>query len=157
MTKEIALHRDEGQSIWMLGILMTLKATAEDTDGALGLVEGLHAPGTGAPPHIHHNEDEFFYVIDGEVEVTIGDEKIEGKAGSFVFAPRDIQHSYTVTGSQNSRILLGVTPAGLEKCFVELGEPANTLTIPPAAPPDLEKLLSIAKKYNVDFLVPANA
>src|SRR5438105_2002054 len=41
MTKEIALHRDEGQSIWMLGILMTLKATAEDTDGALGLVEGL--------------------------------------------------------------------------------------------------------------------
>ena len=88
MTKEIALHRDEGQSIWMLGILMTFKATAEDTDGALGLVEGLHAPGTGAPAHIHHNEDEFFYVIDGEVEVTIGDQKVQGKAGSFVFAPR---------------------------------------------------------------------
>lgn len=157
MTKEIALHRDEGQSIWMLGILMTFKATAAETDGAFGLVEGLHPPGAGAPPHVHHNEDEFFYVIDGEVEVTIGDEKILGKAGSFVFAPRDIPHSYTITGSQNSRLLLGVTPAGLEKCFVELGEPAASLTIPPAAPPDLEKLLSVAKKYKVDFLVPANA
>src|SRR5439155_18138950 len=157
MTKEIALHRDEGQSIWMLGILMTFNATTQDTDWALRPVEGLHAPGTGAPPHIHHNEDEFFYVIDGEVEVTIGDQKVQGKAGSFVFAPRDIPHSYTVTGSQNSRLLLGAAPAGLENCFIELGEPAASLTIPPQTPPDLEKLLPIAKKYNVDFLIPANS
>ena len=157
MTKEIALHREQGQSIWMAGALMTFKATAAETDGAFTLVEAQNAPGGGAPPHVHHDEDEFFYVIDGEVEVTIGDQKIQGKPGSFVFGPRDIPHSFTITGSQDSRILIGLTPAGLEKCFVELGEPAASLTIPPAAPPDLEKLLSIAKKYNVDFLVPANA
>ena len=96
-------------------------------------------------------------MINGEVEVTIGDQKIQGKPGSFVFAPRDIPHSFTITGSQDSRILIGLAPAGLEECFVELGEPSASLTIPPAAPPDLEKLLSVAKKYNVDFLVPANA
>ncbi len=69
MTKEIALHREQGQSIWMVGALMTFKATAAETDGAFTLVEAQNAPGGGAPPHVHHNEDEFFYVINGGEEV----------------------------------------------------------------------------------------
>jgi len=122
MTQQIALHRDQGKSIWMLGHLMTFKATGGETGGAFGLVEQVGEPGTGAPPHIHHNEDEFFYVLEGE-------------------AP--------------CRMLLGVSPAGFENFFAEMGEPAPSLTTPPPGPPDVEKLMMLAKKYNCEIMLPA--
>ncbi len=157
MTKDIALHRDEGKSIWMLGALMTFKATGAETDGAFSLMEVQNEPGGGSPPHVHHGEDEFFYVIDGEVEITIGDQKVHGKPGSFVFAPRDIPHQFTITGSQPSRLLLGLIPAGFEKFFMEMGEPAPSLTVPPPGPPAMEKLLTLATKYNAEILIPTTA
>ena len=160
MTKEIALHRDEGKSIWMLGGLLTFKATGAETDGRFSLIEVQNAPGGGSPPHIHHGEDEFFYILEGEVEVTIGDQKILGKPGSFVFAPRDIPHQFTAVGSQNARLLIGLTPAGLEKFFQEIGEPAPSLTIPPQVAPTMEQMVAVAnlaKQYSAEILLPTPA
>lgn len=155
MTQEIALHRDQGTSIWMLGHLMTFKATGDQTGGAFSLVEQIGAPGVGAPPHIHHDQDEFFYVLEGEATFTLGTETIAGKVGSFVFLPRGIIHAFENAGTKPCRMLLGLSPAGFENFFAEMGEPAPSLTLPPQGPPDVEKLMTLAKKYNCEILLPA--
>ena len=155
MTQEIALHRDEGTSIWMLGHLMTFKATGKQTNGAFSLVEQIGEPGTGAPPHIHHGEDEFFYILEGETTFMLGDQTIRGREGSFVFLPRDIVHTFQNTGTRPCRMLLGLSPAGFEQFFAEMGEPAPSMTLPPQTPPDIEKLLTLAAKYNCEIKLAA--
>ena len=157
MTDKIALHRDEGTSIWMLGHLMTFKATGAQTGGAFSLVEQVGAPGTGAPPHIHHDEDEFFYILEGEATFMLGDKTIEGREGSFVFLPRGIVHTFQNAGTKPCRMLLGLSPAGFENFFTEMGEPAPSLTLPPPSAPDIEKLMRLAKKYNNEILLPEAA
>ena len=157
MTKPIALHREEGKSIWMLGALITFKATAAETGGAFSLLEQVMAPGSGSPPHVHHGEDEFFYVIEGQADFILDGKTTHGVPGSFVFLPRDIPHQFTVTGTEISRMLLGVSPAGFENFVEGLGEPAASLTLPPAGPPDMEKLLRLAKQYNCEILLPSSA
>ena len=157
MTDNIALHRDEGTSIWMLGHLMTFKATGAQTGGAFSLVEQVGAPGTGAPPHIHHDEDEFFYILEGEATFMLGDKTIEVKEGSFVFLPRGIVHMFQNAGTKPCRMLLGLSPAGFENFFMEMGEPAPSLTLPQPSPPDIEKLMRLAKKYNNEILLPEAA
>ena len=62
---------------------------------------------------------------------------------------------FTTSDAGPSRMLLGLSPAGFERFFEEMGEPAGSLTLPPAGPPDMEKLLGLAKKYNAEILIPA--
>jgi len=155
VTKEIALQREEGNSIWMLGALMTFKATGDETGGAFSLIEQVMGPGGGSPPHVHHGEDEFLYIIEGEATFTLGDQTLHGRPGIFVFLPRGIPHRFTTSDAGPSRMLLGLSPAGFERFFEEMGEPAGSLTLPPAGPPDMEKLLGLAKKYNAEILIPA--
>jgi quercetin dioxygenase-like cupin family protein len=157
MTQPIALHADEGKAIWSLNHLMTFKATAAETGGAFALMEHLGVPGTGAPPHIHHGEDEFFYVLEGEANFHLDGKSVAGKPGTFLFLPRDIEHSFEVIGETPCRMLVGCTPAGFENFFAEMGEPAATRTAPAPAPPDMEKMLPLAAKYNFDVHAPTHA
>ena len=157
MTKEITLDREEGKSIWMLGHLLTFKATGAETGGAFSLIEQVTLPGRGSPPHVHHGEDEFLYIIEGEAEFVLGDRKLHGRPGTFVFLPRDIPHQFTVTGTETSRMLIGLSPAGFENFLEAIGEPAPTLTIPPDGPPDMDRLLRLAKQYNCEILLPTSA
>jgi quercetin dioxygenase-like cupin family protein len=155
VTKAIALQAQEGKSIWMLNHLMTFKATSQETDGAFALVEQTGNPGTGSPPHVHHGEDEFFFILEGEADFTLGGESIHGKTGTFLFLPRDIEHSFANAGTGPCRMLLGVTPGGFENFFAEMGEPATSLTTPAPSAPDIEKLLALAAKYNAEIKLPA--
>ena len=70
-----AIHRDEGEKLSFVGALTWIKATGAQTGGAFGLIEQLMPPGRESPWHLHHNEDESFYVIEGEVLFIIGDEQ----------------------------------------------------------------------------------
>jgi quercetin dioxygenase-like cupin family protein len=137
-----------------LGSLMSLKASGEQTGGAFGLIEQVLPPGFAPPLHIHHHEDEAFYLLEGEMSFTCGDQTIRAKPGSFIFFPRDIPHWFRVEGTKSARLLQLNTPAGLERFFVEAGKPAKELVLPPAELPDLEKLVSIAAKYNLEILGP---
>ena len=80
------------ESVWYSGWLMTFLATGEDTQGRFALVEGIARKGNVPPPHIHHREDETFYVVEGEMSITVGGQKIKGTPGSVLFAPRGIVH-----------------------------------------------------------------
>lgn len=145
----------EGESLWVVGDTYTLKGTAENTGGSLLLFEASIPPGSGPPPHIHHREDEAFYVLKGDIEVLNGDRTFMAGAGSFVFIPKGVTHRFENVGTEAARMLIMATPAGLEKFFEEVGQPARTgETAPPPGAEEIEKALAAAPKYGQEIPPP---
>src|SRR5262249_21156069 len=149
-------RRSLDRSVWYNGSLMTFLATGEDTDGQFALIEAVSRRGNVPPPHIHHREDETFYVLEGEVVVSVGDRTIKGTAGTMFFLPRDVPHSFTIE-SEQSRMLILLAPAGLEGWFKEFSVPAPAMTLPPADEPaygEVQKMLEAAPRYGIEFVLP---
>src|SRR5215469_3495697 len=141
------------RSVWYNGSLMTFLATCEDTHGQFALIEAVARRGNVPPPHIHHREDEIFYLLEGEVVVSVGDRTIKGTPGTMIFLPRDVRHSFTIE-SEQSRMLILLTPAGLEEWFREFSVPAPSMTLPPADEPEyreLQRMLKTAPRYGLEF------
>jgi mannose-6-phosphate isomerase-like protein (cupin superfamily) len=152
-----AIHRDEGERLSFVGALTWIKATGAQTGGAFGLIEQLMPPGRESAWHRHHNEDESFYVIEGEVLFIIGDEgqqRITTGPGTFVFGPREIPHGFRVQGSSPAQMLTVATPAGFENFVLALSEPAPASGFPPAGPPDMEKVMAASARANLEILGP---
>lgn len=143
----IALGPDEGKLLDVLGDTVTIKITGEDTNGAYTLVQTVSPPQGASPLHIHHREDEAFYVLEGEFEIQCGENKIRAVPSSFVFAPREIPHSFRNINSGPSKVLIFITPAGIEKFFEELSELAKQ------GPPDIEKVKEIAQRYEIELIL----
>jgi quercetin dioxygenase-like cupin family protein len=147
-----AINLRDAVSYVSAGELVTVLAAAEQTGGAFGLMEGVIAKDAEPPPHVHHREDESFFVLEGEVVVRVGDDSFVATPGSFVFCPRDVPHLLTVRTEQ-VRSLTWVTPGGLESFFVELGEPAPGRSLPAEqAPLDLERVVTLAAHYGAEVL-----
>src|SRR5436309_2921698 len=128
----IALQPGEGEARWFLGFLVTIKSSGATTNGRVTVIEHLGTRGLGSPLHVHHNEDEWFYVTEGELTFWVGGQLINAPEGSFVYGPRGIPHTLTVTPPE-ARILLVTERAGFERLLRALSVPALGLTIPPAA------------------------
>ncbi len=140
----------EGEGIWFLGTLMTIKAGGDQTRGAFTLLEQLAPAGFAPPPHIHRVEDEAFYVLEGELTVTCGDRTWSAAPGTFVLLPRDIPHTFAVSEAAPARLLQITSPAQFERFAAEVGEPARGRTLPPPAEPDMPKMLRLAAKFHVE-------
>lgn len=151
----IARQAGEGEALWFLGVLATIKASTETTDGRVAVIEHLGPRGSGSPLHVHHREDEWFYVIEGEVTFWVGGQVITGRAGAFVYGPRNIPHTFTVS-SEQARFLLVTEPAGFERFMRAGAQPAERLEIPPAAtePPDIARMTALAAEYGIEILGP---
>ena len=151
----IGLGPNEGEARWFLGTLVIVKSSSQTTGGRVAVTENYGARGSGSPLHVHHNEDEWFYVIEGELTFWVGGRVITAPAGSFVFGPRDIPHTFTIS-SERARFLLVVEPAGFEQFVYALSEPAPELEIPPAptAPPDMAAMAELAAKHGIEILGP---
>lgn len=151
----VHVRAGEGRSLWVVGDTYTFKGTTENTGGALLLFEASVPPRSGPPPHIHHREDEAFYVLEGEVEVREGDRTFVAGGGSFVFIPRGVVHGFKNVGAEPARMLIMATPAGLEQFFEEVGQPARAgETAPPPGPEEIERSLAAAPKYGQEVLPP---
>ncbi len=126
-----------GEPRWFFGMLAEVRASAADTDGQYTLVEVTAPAGLEAPLHVHHAEDEGFYVLDGRVTVVVGDETVELGAGQHAFGPREIPHRFSV-GPEGARMLWMLTPGGFESLVEAVSVPAEARTVPPASvvPPD---------------------
>lgn len=150
----VGVRRGQGEARWWFGQLAEIKATAADTGGQLTIVEVTCAPGFEAPLHVHHREDEAFWILDGDVTLYVGDATIEASAGDYAFGPRDIPHRYRA-GDAGCRMLFICTPGGFEGLVIDMSEPAVTRTIPPPAsgPPDLDRVQAIANKHGCELLV----
>ena len=152
-----ALHVNdgEGKMLWVADELMTFKASGEDTGGAYSLADSAVPPQGGPPPHIHHREDEAFWVLEGELEVSVGESRFRVGAGSFVHLPKGVLHSYQNVGTAPARFLTLMVPAGLEKFFEEVGKPGTDLSSPPPFEEvDIDRLLAAAPKYGVEIPPP---
>ena len=102
----------EGEAWWWFGGLATIKATGEQTDGRYSLVEILAPEGEGVL-HVHHFEDEGFYILEGELTFYIGEQTTKAQPGSFLFGPKDVPHAFIVD-SGPARLLFILSPAGME-------------------------------------------
>ena len=150
-----ALAPGAGRSVWFSGTLMTIKAGAAQTNGAYMVVECLLAPGFGPPPHIHHEDDEAFYILEGELSGTCGEHSWRGGAGTFVLLPRGVPHGFRVESATPARLLQLGNGSGFERFIAEAGAPAQTLTIPP--PPgeaEIARMLAAAPKYGIEIPPP---
>jgi quercetin dioxygenase-like cupin family protein len=148
----------EGEAWWWFGVLATIKATAEQTDGRYALVEILAPDGYGSVLHVHHFEDEGFYILEGEMTFYVGEQTIKARPGSYLFGPKDVPHAFTVD-SGPAKLLFVFSPAGLEAGIREMGEPARSLTVPPQPeePPDeaeMERMAAIGARYGAEILGP---
>ena len=110
-SRPFAQEPGEGEAWWWVGVLATLKATAEQTDGRYALVEILAPGGYGSVLHVHHQEDEGFWILEGELTFYVGDQTIMARPGSFLFGPKDVPHAFTVD-SGPARLLFVLSPAG---------------------------------------------
>lgn len=144
----------EGESVWVAGSTYTFKATAENTGGALLLVDASVPPQAGPPPHIDHRVDETFFVLEGEIEFLEGDRTFVAGVGSFVFIPKGVVHAFKNVGTGTARILATATPAGLEEYFREAGRPAGEGAAPPPGPEEIQRLIALAPKYGTEILPP---
>jgi quercetin dioxygenase-like cupin family protein len=151
--KPVAVACGEGEARWWFGALAVIKATAADTGGQMTIVEITEPPGKEAPLHVHHREDEAFWILDGDVALQVGDSTIEASAGDYAFGPRDIPHRYTV-GDTGCRMLFICTPGGFEDLVIAMSEPALSRTLPPPSEeePDWERIAAIAKAHGAELL-----
>ncbi|HEY7691713.1 MAG TPA: quercetin 2,3-dioxygenase [Gaiellaceae bacterium] len=144
----------EGEAVWFQPNRMTIKATAETTGGAYGLFESLIAPGSSPPLHVHHREDEAFWVLEGELTMVCGDETFSAGPGAYAFLPRGVPHTFVVEGDRPARMLTLLSPGGGERFFAEAGRPPEAEGLPPAGPPDVEKLRRVGAEYGNEIVGP---
>lgn len=145
---------DEGCSSWLMDELYTTKVAGRQTGEAFALVEVSTPPQCGPPPHIHHREDEAFYVLEGALEFISGDSAFTAVPGSFVHVPRGSLHAYKNAGAAPARCLTMLVPAGLERFYEEAGEPATEASSPPFGEPDVERILTVASEYGLEVPPP---
>jgi quercetin dioxygenase-like cupin family protein len=146
---------DAGHALWSVGALMVIKATATTTGGAFALIDHLAGPGYETPYHVHHAEDEFFYVLSGAIECfsgAHGGEVVRVQTHDTVFLPRDIPHGFRVVSDEPCRMLIGLTPGGLEAFYIAAGEDAGAQDVPPSAEPDIAALTALASNYDLEIL-----
>ena len=142
-TKVVAPH--QGRTI--LDGFVAFKLSGADTGGALSILEHVLEAGVlGAPMHTHRNEDEYSYVLEGEISVLIGAELIHAPAGTLVSKPRDIPHTFWNSGSVPARLLEIISPAGFEGYFDDLAEVLGS-----GGPPDIGRIMAVAQKYSLEM------
>lgn len=145
----------EGPAIWASGDTYTFKSTGRDTEGQLTVFEADIPPGGGPPPHVHHDADEAYYLLEGELEVLDGERTFTARAGDYVYIPRGRLHRFQNVGEGNSRMLVLFTPAGFENFLFEVGLPARPgETPPPVGPEEIARAVRAAPKHHLELRLP---
>lgn len=139
--------------IWFAGTLMRVLADHASTNGQFALIEQRAPRGFSPPTHVHQNEDQFFYVLDGQITTRIGDDERALGPGETAWLPRGIPHTFRVDSTE-ARLLEVSTPAGFEQFHVQLGEPAADLRIPDSAPLDVPALAAGSARFGCENVGP---
>lgn len=134
-----------GIPLTVLGDRVLLKFTSPDTNGLFTLTEQFNEPGTGIPRHRHTREDESFWVLEGQVEFVVEDTTTMVEPGGVIYAPRGVAHSFRAVSATPTRMLVHISPAGLETMFEELSQL-------PTGPPDFGQVAAICTRYGISFV-----
>jgi quercetin dioxygenase-like cupin family protein len=148
------LGSEDGETFWGFGSLITVKAPAEQTGGRFSLIEMLTPGEVATPLHVHREDDETFYVIEGELSFYLEDSQpIPATAGSLVHVPGGAVHAYQVD-SETARYLILTTPQHERFLRAAFGDPAPSRTLPPEGPLDMERIGAAAQEHGVEILGP---
>ncbi len=154
MTVGYHLPEEHGDTWWFLDTRMTVKVGGDATQGAFTVIDFAAPEGFAPPLHVHEQEDEAFYVLEGEAEVLCGEERWRAEPGSFVFLPRGVAHSFHVSGGSLKALQL-TTPAGFEAFVAELGRRPDRPGLPEPSQPDVARLVEVSARHGYRILGPS--
>src|SRR5262245_17155572 len=142
---------------WFLDTLVHVRVAHADGEDGISILDSTARRGDSPPLHVHRTEDEVFYVLEGEVDVRIGDETVTAGAGDVLLAPKGVPHTYLVR-SHRARMLVTTTNGDFERFVRELSRPAEADDLPPfAGPPareQIEALGEAAARHGIDLVGP---
>jgi quercetin dioxygenase-like cupin family protein len=145
----IVLSPEEGETVWLRKLGVRFMIGGEETQGNFALVEHPIKPrALAAPMHTHEREDEYTYVLEGEIGVQIGEEVLVARPGNLVFKPKGVPHAFWNATDTLARALEIISPAGFERYFAELAPlfpPANQSLL------DEEALGAVRAKYGLEM------
>ena len=145
----VVLSPDEGETVWLRKLGIRFMIEGDKTQDNFALVEHPIGPrALAAPMHTHRHEDEYTYVLEGEIGVQIGEEVLVARPGDLVFKPRGVPHAFWNAAEQPARALEIISPAGFERYFAELAP-----LFPPAnqGPLDEEAVSAVREKYGLEM------
>lgn len=138
------VFRNDAEATSMMGGARQVILSSKETMGDVYLVEGIMPEGSTLSPHTHTKEDEIFHVLEGSVEVILGDELIKGVKGDIIYLPRGIKHGIRTLGAQTARVLNYVIPGeNFENFFNELNAAKESSNVANTS--------KIAQKYGIHF------
>lgn len=148
-----------GETIWVTGDVYTKKVTSADTNGAFALIEASVPAGAGPVAHSHNNNDEAFYLLSGELEFLDGDNTFVARPGDFIYVPRNTRHRFKNIAAHTARMLFMFTPAGPERAFDIVGEPARPgIQAPPPGALTAEQAAEMARyDHEIDSVLLAES
>ena len=142
----LVLGPDAGESV-QIGPMGARFMFSDQPEGGFSLVEHPIAPrGLAAPMHVHEREDEYSYVLEGEVGVQVGDEVVVGKPGDLIFKPRGIWHAFWNASDAPACLLEIISPAGFERFFAEVAPLFEA-----DGGPDFEAIAKVQASYGVEM------
>ena len=138
------LEPNKGKHIAIVGDINTILAFKEDTGGTYSFIEAKVFPGGGPIPHIQTREHEGFYVVEGQIIFNVDEQRIEAKPGTFVNIPPNVLHSFKNETNENAKMIIVLSPAGLEQFFVEVGLEVSNNSVKP--PPLTDEQIQVTSK-----------
>jgi mannose-6-phosphate isomerase-like protein (cupin superfamily) len=162
MLEAVTVHSQHRSSYVFLGVKMTILLSSQETGGQFSLIEGIMPPGGDGGRHVHAKEDESMHLLEGELEVSIGDQVFTLRAGESYFAPRNVPQRLRNLGSVPARAMLMTTPGGFDEFIAKAATPIKEggspdALSPSAGMPDPSKihaLLELATEYGITILEP---
>ena len=143
------VERGDGRTIHVAGNDVTVKISSRDTAGEFAVFESSTEPLQGPPLHLHRNDDEYWYIVEGDFRFEVDGQEIYASTGATVFAPRGSRHTFQNIGSGPGRTLTTVVPGGLDLFFEDL-----ETAVPRGSVPDPAKMLPIFEKHGYELHGP---
>jgi len=135
-------------AIEWLGVHYKTILETQDSGGVMSVVDTVSPPHSGPPRHVHHDADETFVMLSGDVLFWLEGEETSRGPGETMFVPRGKQHTFRVVSATPSRHLIILTPGGFEGFFAEMA--AGNFRIPE----DMPAIAAVATRYHLDFTGP---
>ena len=150
-TRTMIRTRDDGQATWFFNALMTTRAAMSETAGAYSLTEHLVTAASNPPMHVQTDEDEAFYILDGDVEFEVDGVVAIASPGTFAFVARGAAHTFRVlTPTARMLVICSGKPAdNLEDFFQSMGTPATERALPTPGAPDVDRLLELCERTGI--------
>jgi quercetin dioxygenase-like cupin family protein len=144
--------------VWWKTGRVQIKAGGAETRGSFSQVETIDPRGTATPLHVHYNEEETFYVLQGEVSLFVEGARHDLSAGGYALVPRGLQHGYLVR-SEVARMLVTFSPARFEDVFADYGVPVREGDAPPdeAVFPPVDEMIRAFAGYGCAIVGPPPA